>query len=405
MTWTTFAPAVVYAHNFPGRDAGEQIVHAIGTLSPTRGGIVDCTGLGGEQTISRDIFAGITGPGELLLGVTTYKLTVPQLVPSNWTIRGVGSASQFTCDRDLPSISGITPAVSALIYVKSKCSGVTIRDLTLRGPYTSGAAGTTCGIFLSAETTHCEVLRCKIHNMTRSGIRLWPNYGQVLESFKSAGHLIDGNYTEGNAINGIDVWGINCRIVNNYSFNDAVAADGTASIELHNGSSGCLLQGNTSWKSKKSGIELTIGPTANVQILNNQIFDAAVAGIVGAQAWSQFAITGNMIDTTRGGDGIHVADCLWFRITDNQVLGAAGVGIALSGTTNNAILSHNFVGNCYMGIGIWEQAGRVGAILVTNNRTRLVKDHVDFENAAEGDKIYVYLNAFGDEFHVDIPGI
>jgi hypothetical protein len=78
---------VVYASNYNGANAGQKIAAAIADL-PATGGTVDARGLEGAQSISSDIFAGVTKPGRLLLGSATFTVTATQNVPSHWTIQG-----------------------------------------------------------------------------------------------------------------------------------------------------------------------------------------------------------------------------------------------------------------------------------------------------------------------------
>src|SRR5215813_855444 len=156
-------PGLLFAEQFSGTTAGARISAAIAAL-PATGGVVDASGLAGDQTISSDIFAGVTKPGELRLGASTFHMTVPLQVPSNWTIRGAGCATQFSAAADLPHLSELVGSASAVIYVKANQSSVTIRDLCVKGPYVSGPSGTTFGIYVSQGTVNCQVLNCKVYN-------------------------------------------------------------------------------------------------------------------------------------------------------------------------------------------------------------------------------------------------
>lgn len=72
-------PAIRIAAYFAGADAGAKIEAAIADL-PAGGGTVDARGLEGAQTISENIFSGITKPVKLLLGCGTYTVSVAQAI-------------------------------------------------------------------------------------------------------------------------------------------------------------------------------------------------------------------------------------------------------------------------------------------------------------------------------------
>jgi hypothetical protein len=87
----------VYPQWFPGANAGVKIIAAIAAL-PTTGGIIDARGLEGSQTISNDMFIGVTKPVTLLLGAATFAMSSVQTinVPSISVI-GLGfQSTQFT---------------------------------------------------------------------------------------------------------------------------------------------------------------------------------------------------------------------------------------------------------------------------------------------------------------------
>jgi len=79
------------AHLYPGTDAGAKIGAAIADL-PTTGGVV-AVQFDGPQTISWDIFGGVTKPVTLqFVGSTVYTLTANAVVPANVTLSFVGTS-------------------------------------------------------------------------------------------------------------------------------------------------------------------------------------------------------------------------------------------------------------------------------------------------------------------------
>jgi hypothetical protein len=69
------------AAGFPGSDAGAQIAAAMADLPSTGGTVV--ADYKTPQTISRDIFAGVTKSVHLVLGGTTFQIGADMLVPRN----------------------------------------------------------------------------------------------------------------------------------------------------------------------------------------------------------------------------------------------------------------------------------------------------------------------------------
>jgi hypothetical protein len=90
-TWfvdpNAFGP-VVRADLMPGADAGAKIAACIAAL-PATGGTVDARGLEGAQTISQDVFSGVTKPVKLLLGDAEFTISATQNIPDNTTLEGL----------------------------------------------------------------------------------------------------------------------------------------------------------------------------------------------------------------------------------------------------------------------------------------------------------------------------
>lgn len=81
-----------FVERFSGATLGAQIIAAIADL-PATGGIVDASAAEGAQTISADVFSGVTKPGILLLGACTITLSATQNLPNNWIIQGIGDTT------------------------------------------------------------------------------------------------------------------------------------------------------------------------------------------------------------------------------------------------------------------------------------------------------------------------
>ncbi|MBI4464626.1 MAG: right-handed parallel beta-helix repeat-containing protein, partial [Acidobacteria bacterium] len=68
---------VRYADQFSGANAGAKIAAAIADL-PSTGGTVDARGFEGTQTISQNVFSGVTKPVTLLFGCGTFQVSAKQ---------------------------------------------------------------------------------------------------------------------------------------------------------------------------------------------------------------------------------------------------------------------------------------------------------------------------------------
>lgn len=73
------------AEFFPGTGATQLITNAIGDL-PSTGGTVDARSFEGAQTITSDIFSGVTKPVHLILGAATFTLSASVSVPATSTL-------------------------------------------------------------------------------------------------------------------------------------------------------------------------------------------------------------------------------------------------------------------------------------------------------------------------------
>ena len=80
--------------DYPGADAGSKMKNCILAL-PSTGGTCDARGLEGPQTITSDPFAGVSKPGVVILGETTFSVRATINVPSSWTIQGSYGGKRF----------------------------------------------------------------------------------------------------------------------------------------------------------------------------------------------------------------------------------------------------------------------------------------------------------------------
>ena len=83
--------------HFPGANFGAKLANALNDLNETTGGIVDCRGMIGEQTISADPFASVTWPYEVLIGASTisHSVALTACAEPKQHIKGIGEGSVF----------------------------------------------------------------------------------------------------------------------------------------------------------------------------------------------------------------------------------------------------------------------------------------------------------------------
>ena len=156
-------PNIRIAAYFTGADAGAKIAAAIADL-PSTGGTVDARGLEGAQTISSDMFGGITKPVTLLLGATTLSLSATQTVNIE-TISILGLGPGITAINS--SVNGDAFRVRTSPFVARKAG--TIAGFTLNGNAGANAVGVHAG---DIGGLHLESL--EIRNFTgTSGSGLW----------------------------------------------------------------------------------------------------------------------------------------------------------------------------------------------------------------------------------------
>lgn len=123
---------IVHCAQYSGATAGAKIAACIADL-PSTGGTADARGLEGAQTISSNMFSGVSKTGRLLLGAGTYTLSVRNDIPSKWEIVGSG--------RDTTTIQISGNGVTAFKGV-TDTEKIVIRDMSIVG--TGGSHTAPC---------------------------------------------------------------------------------------------------------------------------------------------------------------------------------------------------------------------------------------------------------------------
>lgn len=120
------------AHCFAGADAGAKIAAAIADL-PSTGGTVDARGLEGAQTISQNIFSGVTKPGRLIIGAATVTVSTSFTLPSNWTLEFEPGGSFAIATGITITLNGQVAATLSQIFSYTG-TGVAVFGSVLRTP-------------------------------------------------------------------------------------------------------------------------------------------------------------------------------------------------------------------------------------------------------------------------------
>lgn len=153
-----------------GATAGAKLAAAI-AAGPSTGVVVDCRGLQGTQTVSADIFSGVTKPGILLLGAATFNASVPQNIPANWTIKGSGQGLTIWVQTvNVP----VTPGETAGDGFRITGANIAISDMTVRGaagtsPAQNGEGST--GLIWRSGANHTTLERLTIERFANRGIQ------------------------------------------------------------------------------------------------------------------------------------------------------------------------------------------------------------------------------------------
>lgn len=378
-----------------GADAGAKIIKCISAL-PITGGIADATGFQGPQAINADIFAGVTKPGELRVCSATFTVSNYTTVPSNWTVRGCGQSSQFYAPSELPLIPAIGSA-SAVLYIAANAVNVTLRDLFVQGPYSgTGTSGTTFGIYAGTNTTNIQILNSIVKNASWSGIHL----------FTGSRMLAQGNYTEHNAIDGIESWASDTDIVDNRSYDDAAAsANGVGCAEILPGAARVNVVNEQCTSSNHQGIVISSGGAAQdtITIANAQVYSPGTRGIVDNAGSTNLKIVNSNVVSPRGsgalGYGIYIANTVGFQVVNNFVTGATvgsgPAGIQLDGTCDDGIVANNRSVANWVGFVVTGSCGTNKPITISNNTFASSSSGLDYSNSSSGAKVFRPCNAIG----------
>lgn len=175
-----------------GASAGAKIAAAIAAL-PSTGGTVDCQ-LPGNQTISVDVFSGVTKPVRLLLGAGTYTISATQTITNPYiSIIGLGPfVTNVTCSvnadciratanpwtvNQAGQISGLTmdgnSGASAVGIHVSGIIGLALRDLVIENFSGTNSAG----LWLDNGASFSDPVGNFVERTQTLG--LWLNYNTV----------------------------------------------------------------------------------------------------------------------------------------------------------------------------------------------------------------------------------
>lgn len=134
---------VVEADTQSGIDAGSKLAAALAKIQSRGGGIVEASGLDGAQTITQDIFSGITVPGVLRLSPAgVYSFTAEQNVPSYWRIDGgVAGFPNSGSQVQAGAILKWTGANSKNVLKVFNAHNVQIHNININGNQTTGSTG------------------------------------------------------------------------------------------------------------------------------------------------------------------------------------------------------------------------------------------------------------------------
>lgn len=302
----------------------------------------------------------------------TYKISAYLDVPAGTTVIGAGRGSKILAAatafavNSLPAPDGA--GASAIFYAGA--ANTVFRDLYVAGAYAgTGASGTVFGIYLGTNSTNCTVEGVWLEDHSWSGLLV-----------HGSGHLIRGNYTKHNAIDGIEIYDASAtRVIGNYLTGDgAASANGVAGIEVTavTASTGILIHGNIIKDSAASGI--VTSPAAGITlkdltITSNQVLSPALKGItvaVSGATQTDVLIADNIVDTPLGsggsGHGIFVYDVTRFTIRGNSVRGATvgsgPSGIKIAGASTRGVVSSNILTGNWVGLEIADTANNIAVL-------------------------------------------
>ncbi len=248
-------------------------------------------------------------------------------------------------------VESVSSGVLAVVgTMGSPVTGVTIRDLYVKGGYTSGAANNTHGIFINSFSSRVTVQNCRVTNTSYSGINAFGDYS-----------FITNNFVDTVAIDGIEVAKSYSDVIGNTITNAAQdPAFPQAAIEVVAGAADIAQINVIGNIIQHTQIGILIGGASSVlsiTVANNNIDDYSLYGInPGAAGVQDATITGNTITNGTGTNPFGQAIILGF-ITDfvcnNNTLDTGlyiGIEIPTGTSTAEGLIQNNKIRNFLFGI-------------------------------------------------------
>jgi hypothetical protein len=353
---------VIRADLMPGADAGAKITAAIAAL-PATGGTVDARGLEGAQTISQNIFSGVTKPVRLLLGAAVYQMTAGMTIAAaNTTIEGLGSGR--TAAGTGATILRWTDGASIPVTISAQ-------NTTLRG-FTLDNTGTgTTGIFVNG-----------VFYTLLDAVTIWPSTPFSIAAIRTASDAQNADLTlrrclirEAAPI-GADIDRVNLFVSDNSLFifnntNIRVGQNATVfGFYFVNGSNAELEEANGA-----SAINIDFVKATN-SVIHDSYFETAEMGTPGTEG--QLAI--------RFGDQTRQAET-----TGNYFTGNGATNYAISygsvNVTNVRVAGNTFTGFLTAALDLNGNSGELGLNYLTGGTPALYTD------ATPAD--HVFVNAQG----------
>jgi parallel beta-helix repeat protein len=350
----------IVSPNSPGANAGAKIAACIAAL-PATGGTVDARGLQGAQTITQDIFAGVTKPVKLLLGHATFTVTgfiaadfnkIGIEIPSYVSILGVGEESTV-----IRQANGDNQW--AIIRSKGAATNNRLENFTVDGNKANNVgANQAYGIHFQAAAADSVIQHVTVRDLygytgsTSVGIAGSATVNMLVEA-----NTVKNSGDVGHATDGIFFSGTRNRITHNYisacTDTGIVVENATDPIVEGNHTTG-MAQGIV-WSGGGAGDSIVGGSISHNTILSS---GAAAGGAAlrlqktaGTSA-THIAVTGNVIRSLTGAGndtrGIWANEVSYATLTGNEVSGFStvdghdGIRVTLS---SHIILSSNIVTN------------------------------------------------------------
>jgi hypothetical protein len=323
--------------------------------------------------------AHVSGGGNVLFSGKNYLISNYINVYSNTHVSGIGYKSKiFSSTFDLGDIAaegGSGSSISATLYAVSGESNIEFSGLRVVGASVAYSTGDSFGILLGLGTSGCRVHDCFVEKVGWSGVLA-----------RGSGHEIYHNYCANCPVDGIEVWGSQILVRDNYTTGNGFMAGGyQAGIEVMadpNGDSpdiasydvsvigntsradnqgfvsqygkvhGLIISGNTYSGLSGRGIDFNGGASCDhhdVIISGNVLRGPFGSGAYGngitiANNMSDFIVANNTISgLVDSANAIYVADnATRINIKGNLILGN-WVGLNIGGTANDIYIHDNIL--------------------------------------------------------------